>query len=184
MFLFSTVYHAMSYDSPQKYVLRIIDHSMIYIAIAGWHQSSLPWWTDGLQHYLDPMGHYHLWYFTQDLPNTKSSVSPLYLIAAGWSLLFEIVSQTNWSSGVSCHGASSYTVGSHFYKKNHTSTWFAPLSSWRLLALFKYFLVDCIFYGICSPLLWVVFWFFLYNRKTVWGQSGLDEQISTNSFMF
>ena len=25
----------MSYDSPQKYVLRIIDHSMIYIAIAG-----------------------------------------------------------------------------------------------------------------------------------------------------
>ena len=35
MFLSSTVYHAMSYDSPQKYVLRIIDHSMIYIAIAG-----------------------------------------------------------------------------------------------------------------------------------------------------
>ena len=35
MFLSSTVYHAMTYDSPQKYVLRIIDHSMIYIAIAG-----------------------------------------------------------------------------------------------------------------------------------------------------
>lgn len=35
MFLSSTIYHSMSYNSPQKYVLRIIDHSMIYIAIAG-----------------------------------------------------------------------------------------------------------------------------------------------------
>ncbi len=35
MFLSSTIYHSMQYDSPQKYVLRIIDHSMIYIAIAG-----------------------------------------------------------------------------------------------------------------------------------------------------
>ena len=35
MFLSSAVYHSMQYDSPQKYVLRIIDHSMIYIAIAG-----------------------------------------------------------------------------------------------------------------------------------------------------
>ena len=37
MFLSSTIYHSMSYNSPQKYVLRIIDHSMIYIAIAGSH---------------------------------------------------------------------------------------------------------------------------------------------------
>lgn len=35
MFLSSTIYHAMSYNSPQKFILRIIDHSMIYIAIAG-----------------------------------------------------------------------------------------------------------------------------------------------------
>ncbi|EHI69874.1 PAQR family membrane homeostasis protein TrhA [Streptococcus ictaluri] len=35
MFLSSTIYHSMAYGSPQKYVLRIIDHSMIYIAIAG-----------------------------------------------------------------------------------------------------------------------------------------------------
>ena len=59
MFLSSTVYHAMSYDSPQKYVLRIIDHSMIYIAIAGSLHTSRPYLDeqlDGLQHYLDPMG--------------------------------------------------------------------------------------------------------------------------------
>lgn len=35
MFLSSTLYHSMTYDSIHKYVLRIIDHSMIYIAIAG-----------------------------------------------------------------------------------------------------------------------------------------------------
>lgn len=35
MFLSSTVYHSMTYGTPQKYVLRVIDHSMIYIAIAG-----------------------------------------------------------------------------------------------------------------------------------------------------
>lgn len=35
MFLSSSIYHSMSYHSPQKYILRIIDHSMIYVAIAG-----------------------------------------------------------------------------------------------------------------------------------------------------
>ena len=33
--LSSAIYHAMDYNSPHKMVLRIIDHSMIYIAIAG-----------------------------------------------------------------------------------------------------------------------------------------------------
>src|SRR5699024_3917758 len=35
MFIYSTVYHAMPNYSSHKYILRIIDHSMIYIAIAG-----------------------------------------------------------------------------------------------------------------------------------------------------
>ncbi|MBF0818501.1 PAQR family membrane homeostasis protein TrhA [Streptococcus acidominimus] len=35
MFLSSTIYHSMAYGSTHKYILRIIDHSMIYIAIAG-----------------------------------------------------------------------------------------------------------------------------------------------------
>lgn len=35
MFLSSTIYHSMAYGSLHKYILRIIDHSMIYIAIAG-----------------------------------------------------------------------------------------------------------------------------------------------------
>ncbi len=35
MFLSSAIYHAMEYGSSHKFILRIIDHSMIYIAIAG-----------------------------------------------------------------------------------------------------------------------------------------------------
>ena len=35
MFISSTVYHAMANHTVQKYVLRIIDHSMIYVAISG-----------------------------------------------------------------------------------------------------------------------------------------------------
>lgn len=35
MFLSSTIYHSMSYGTKQKYILRVIDHSMIFIAIAG-----------------------------------------------------------------------------------------------------------------------------------------------------
>ncbi|ARJ50321.1 PAQR family membrane homeostasis protein TrhA [Staphylococcus lutrae] len=35
MFISSTAYHTMQQASPHKYVLRIIDHSMIYVAITG-----------------------------------------------------------------------------------------------------------------------------------------------------
>lgn len=35
MLLASTIYHVMTYNSIHKYILRIIDHAMIYIAIAG-----------------------------------------------------------------------------------------------------------------------------------------------------
>lgn len=35
MFMSSTVYHTMQQASSHKYVLRIIDHSMIYVAISG-----------------------------------------------------------------------------------------------------------------------------------------------------
>lgn len=35
MFLISTIYHSMAYDSQQKYVFRKLDHICIYLAIAG-----------------------------------------------------------------------------------------------------------------------------------------------------
>jgi len=35
MFLFSTLYHSMAYDTKHKSVLKILDHIFIYVAIAG-----------------------------------------------------------------------------------------------------------------------------------------------------
>lgn len=35
MFISSTIYHSMKNDTAHKYILRIVDHSMIYVAIAG-----------------------------------------------------------------------------------------------------------------------------------------------------
>lgn len=35
MFLVSTLYHSMQFDSTQKYIFRILDHIFIYFAIAG-----------------------------------------------------------------------------------------------------------------------------------------------------
>ncbi len=35
MFITSCLYHSMTYDSEEKVVLRILDHCMIYVAIAG-----------------------------------------------------------------------------------------------------------------------------------------------------
>ncbi len=35
MFLISTIYHSMSYETEQKYVFRKLDHICIYLAIAG-----------------------------------------------------------------------------------------------------------------------------------------------------
>ncbi|NLY37150.1 MAG: hemolysin III family protein [Tissierellia bacterium] len=35
MFLISTLYHSMAYDTPHKVVFRILDHIAIYFAIAG-----------------------------------------------------------------------------------------------------------------------------------------------------
>ncbi|MBJ6204610.1 hemolysin III family protein, partial [Staphylococcus aureus] len=34
MFISSTIYHSMQNETPHKYILRIIDHSMIYVAIS------------------------------------------------------------------------------------------------------------------------------------------------------
>ena len=102
MFLSSTIYHSMAYGSTHKYVLRIIDHSMIYVAIA--------WGTTifGILYKI----------FAKKV-NEKFSLA-LYLIM-GWLVLDiipAIISQTTpifWSLMVT--GGLSYTVGAGFYAK-------------------------------------------------------------------
>ena len=125
MFLSSAIYHAMDYNSPHKMVLRIIDHSMIYIAIAGsytpvalslvggWLGYSiiiLQWGTTifGILYKI----------FAKKI-NEKFSLF-LYLMM-GWLVIFiipAIVTKTGpafW--GLMLAGGLSYTVGAAFYAK-------------------------------------------------------------------
>jgi len=125
MFLSSTVYHAMSYDSPQKYVLRIIDHSMIYIAIAGSYTPVVLTLMNNWMGYSIILIQWGttifgiLYKIFAKKVNEKFSLA-LYLIM-GWLVIFiipQIVSQTNpifW--GLMLMGGLCYTVGAGFYAK-------------------------------------------------------------------
>ncbi|AXQ78810.1 hemolysin III family protein [Streptococcus chenjunshii] len=125
MFLSSTIYHAMAYASIQKYVLRIIDHSMIYIAIAGSYTPvalslvggwlgyliiSLQWGTTifGILYKI----------FAKKI-NEKFSLF-LYLLM-GWLVVFiipVIISKTDFTFwGLMLGGGLCYTVGAFFYAR-------------------------------------------------------------------
>lgn len=125
MFLSSTIYHAMSYNSPQKYILRIIDHSMIYIAIAGsytpvalslvggWLGATiiiLQWGTTifGILYKI----------FAKEI-NEKFSLF-LYLLM-GWLVIFiipAIISKTGLAFWLlMLAGGLSYTIGAIFYSR-------------------------------------------------------------------
>ncbi|KHD46702.1 PAQR family membrane homeostasis protein TrhA [Streptococcus hongkongensis] len=125
MFLSSAIYHSMSYGSPQKYVLRIIDHSMIYIAIAGSYTpvalSLVGGWLGytiiSLQWGITIFGILYK-IFAKNI-NEKFSLS-LYLIM-GWLIVFILpilIQKTGLVFGIlMLLGGLSYTIGAAFYAK-------------------------------------------------------------------
>lgn len=125
MFLSSTIYHSMAYGSTHKYILRIIDHSMIYIAIAGSYTPVLLTLMSSWKGYLVLA----IQWFTTILGilykifakkvNERFSLI-LYLIM-GWLVVFilpQLISQTGptfWSLMLA--GGVSYSIGAIFYAK-------------------------------------------------------------------
>ncbi|EGJ38802.1 hemolysin [Streptococcus sanguinis SK1056] len=131
MFLSSTVYHSMSYGSTHKYILRIIDHSMIYIAIAGSYTPVVLSLMNNWFGYLIIAIQWGttifgiLYKIFAKKVNEKFSLA-LYLIM-GWLVVFiipQIIGQTGpvfW--GLMLAGGLCYTVGAGFYaQKSPTST--------------------------------------------------------------
>ena len=124
-FLSSTIYHSMAYGSTHKYVLRIIDHSMIYVAIAGSYTPVVLTLMNNWFGYLIIAIQWGttifgiLYKIFAKKVNEKFSLA-LYLIM-GWLVLAiipAIISQTTpifWSLMVT--GGLSYTVGAGFYAK-------------------------------------------------------------------
>lgn len=125
MFLSSTIYHSMTYGSPQKYILRIIDHSMIYIAIAGSYTpvalSLVGGWLGYtiiiLQWGITIFG--ILYKILAKNINEKFSLA-LYLIM-GWLIIFilpSLIQKTGLAFGIlMLLGGLSYTIGAAFYAK-------------------------------------------------------------------
>ncbi|MGT2950649.1 hemolysin III [Streptococcus cuniculi] len=125
MFLASTIYHSMAYGSTHKYILRIIDHSMIYIAIAGSYTPVLltlmPNWLGYLvlviQWATTIFG--ILYKIFAKKVNERFSLA-LYLIM-GWLVVLilpQVVSQTKpafWFLMLA--GGIAYSVGAIFYAK-------------------------------------------------------------------
>lgn len=125
MFLSSTIYHAMSYNSPQKYVLRIIDHSMIYIAIAGSYTPVALSLVGGWLGYLIIILQWGITIFGILYKIFATSINErfslvLYLFM-GWLVIFifpTIIAKTGpafWLLMLA--GGLSYTIGAIFYAK-------------------------------------------------------------------
>lgn len=125
MFMSSTIYHSMQYDSPQKFVLRIIDHSMIYIAIAGSYTPVALSLVGGWLGYLIIVLQWGatifgiLYKIFAKKINDKFSLF-LYLLM-GWLVVFiipSIISKTGvvfWSLMLA--GGLAYTIGAIFYAR-------------------------------------------------------------------
>lgn len=125
MFMSSCIYHAMAYDSMQKYILRIIDHSMIYIAIAGSYTPMALSLVGGWLGYTIIVLQWGITIFGilykifAKKINEKFSLA-LYLIM-GWlvvlilPILIEKTSGIFWVYLVA--GGLSYTIGALFYAK-------------------------------------------------------------------
>lgn len=125
MFLSSAIYHAMSYGSLHKHVLRIIDHSMIYIAIAGSYTPIALSLMTGWMSYLIIILQWGITLFGilykifAKTINEKFSLL-LYLIM-GWLIIFitpTIINNTDllfWSLIVA--GGICYSIGAIFYAK-------------------------------------------------------------------
>lgn len=123
MFLTSTLYHSMEHNTNHKYVMRLLDHSFIYVAIAGTYTPiaiSVVGGTFGLvilivQWVATILG--ILYKVLAPVVNEKVSLA-IYLIM-GWSAVAfipSIISETSWVFiGLIILGGLAYTVGAWFY---------------------------------------------------------------------
>lgn len=127
MFLSSTLYHSMAYDSPHKRVFRILDHSSIFIAIAGSYTPVLlmalekwqSWLMVGLQWFLVIGGILYKVLGKNRIPK----LSLIIYLVMGWQAVFflpQIIRATNVVFlSLIVAGGLMYTVGAYFYSKKN-----------------------------------------------------------------
>lgn len=123
MFLTSTLYHSMAHNTQHKYIMRLLDHSLIYVAIAGtftpvalsviggtWGAVTLIiQWSAAVFGIL----------YKVLSPNVNSKVSLAFYLIMGWmAVIFfpTIIVNTHWMFLLMLTlGGVAYTVGAWFY---------------------------------------------------------------------
>lgn len=127
MFLSSTLYHSMAYDSPHKRVFRILDHASIFIAIAGSYTPVFfvalgkwqSWLMVGLQWFLVIGGILYKVLGKNRMPK----LSLVIYLVMGWQAIFflpQIIRATNAVFlSLIVAGGLMYTIGAYFYSKKN-----------------------------------------------------------------
>lgn len=125
MLLASAVYHAMPYHSKQKYILRVIDHSMIFVAIAGSYTPVALCLVPGILGYTIILLQWSITLFgilykifSKEIHERFSLI--LYLIM-GWSVVLILPSMLRQTQLIFWFfmllGGISYSIGAVFYSK-------------------------------------------------------------------
>lgn len=125
MFLASTFYHSMEFGTIRKYVLRKIDHSMIYLAIAGSYTPVLLNLVGGTKGIVLLIIQWSLTLFgiiyKSAFKNINEKFSMFLYIAMGWMAIFIIPTMIRKSSvafiALIVSGGLCYTIGSYFYTR-------------------------------------------------------------------
>ncbi len=123
MFLASSVYHAMSYNTPQKYVMRILDHIFIYFAIAGSYTPIALYAIGGWQGWLIITIQWSMVLFgilyKSIAQKSIPKLSVLIYLSMGWTAVFFIPTLLHNTSPLFLSliilGGVFYSVGSWFY---------------------------------------------------------------------
>jgi len=125
MFLVSTLYHAMDFNSPHKFVFRILDHIFIYVAIAGSYTPVALCVIKGvegiviliIQWTMVLLGILYKSLAKQSLPKLSLTI---YLVM-GWTAVFFIPSLLNKASALFLTfiviGGILYSIGAYFYSR-------------------------------------------------------------------
>lgn len=123
MFLTSTLYHSMAHNTQHKYIMRLLDHSLIYIAIAGTYTPvalSVIGGTWGIITLIVQWAAAVLGILYKVLsPKVNSKVSLIFYLLMGWmAVIFfpAIIVNTHWMFLLMLAlGGVAYTVGAWFY---------------------------------------------------------------------
>lgn len=123
MFLASCLYHAMPYDTPHKYVFRILDHIFIYFAIAGSYTPIALYAIGGIGGILVLVVQWAMVLFgilyKSIARRSIPKLSVLIYLSMGWVALLFIPHLVRYASPVFIWlivgGGALYTAGSWFY---------------------------------------------------------------------